>query len=46
MFKFFSLCVDGVEVDAAIEVSWTSSLFSSKDEFSFDMNEDESISLE
>ena len=39
MSKVFSSRVDGVEVEAVIEGSWASSLLSSKDEFSFDMNE-------
>ena len=46
MSKVSSPRVDGVEVEAKIERSWSSSLLSYKDEFSFDMNEDQSISLE
>ena len=46
MSKAFSLLIDEVEVEVAIEGSWVSSLSSSKDEYSFDTNENESISLE
>ena len=46
MHNVSSLRVDGIEAEASIENSWASSLFLTKNEFYFDMNEKELISLE
>ena len=41
MSKVTSLLIDEVDVELSIEGSWVSYLSSSKDESSFDTNEDE-----
>ena len=46
MFKVAFMLIDDVEVEISIEGSWVSSLSSSKDQNSFDSNEDKSTSLE